>query len=89
MNKLTGQERKQDMESLIFLMDNCDGIIKVQACANGSIQKYWTNKEEISSQTVALESVILTTGIDVHEEREVAIVDITNEFIQTENPKKW
>ena len=73
------------MESLIFLTEKYDGIIKGQSCENGSIQQDWTTKEEVSSQTVALESVILTAVIKTNEKREVAIVDITNAFIQTDN----
>ena len=42
------------MESLIFLTDKCDGIIKGQTCANLSIQRDCMNKEEVSSLTVAL-----------------------------------
>ena len=46
------------------------------------------NKEEVSSPTFSLESVILTEVIYTHEEREVGIVYIQNEFIQIDNPKK-
>ena len=35
-----------------------------------------------------MESVILTTVINDHEEREVAIAEIKNTFIQTKNSKK-
>ena len=74
------------MESLIFLMDKPDGIIKGKACANESIKKYCMSKEEVSSPTVALES-IMTAIINAHEEREVVIVDFPNAFIQTKNTK--
>ena len=43
------------------------------------------NKEEFSSPTVALESVILTT---VNESHVAIVVYITNTFIQTNNTKK-
>ena len=46
------------------------------------------NKEEVSSPTFSLESVILTEVIYTHEEREVGIVYIQNEFTQIDNPKK-
>ena len=52
--KITIQEPKWAMESLIFLTDKCDGIIKGQTCANLSIQRDCMNKEEVSSLTVAL-----------------------------------
>ena len=71
------------MESLTFLTDKRDGRIKGQDCANGSILGHWIKKLEVSIPTVALESLILKKVIDDYEEREVAIVDITNVFIQT------
>ena len=45
MHKITSQERKKAIESLIFLTEKRDGRIKEQACANGSIQRDWTNRE--------------------------------------------
>ena len=77
------------MELLIFLTEKCDGIIKVRTCANGIIGQDWMNKEQVSSPTGALESVIFLAVINAHEEREVTIVDIPNAFIQNNNLKKW
>ena len=45
LNKLTSQERRQAMKFLISLTEKRDGIIKVLACANGSIQQDCMNKE--------------------------------------------
>ena len=73
------------MESLIFLTEKPNGIIKGRPYANGRIHKDWMNKEELSIPKVALELVIFTTVIHSNE---VAIVDIKNAFIQTKNPKK-
>ena len=47
MNKFTNQEHILSMKSLIFLMDNRDGIIKGQVFSNGSIQHDCMNKEEV------------------------------------------
>ena len=54
------------MESLVFLTENCGGIIKGRACKNVRSKQDWVNKEEVSSPTVALESVILTAVINAH-----------------------
>ena len=43
------------------------------------------SKEESASPTVSLPAVLLTSVIDAHEGREVAVVDIPNAFVQTEN----
>ena len=89
MNKITSQELRRAMELLIFGTENCDEVIKGKSFANGIIQRYWMNKEELSSPTVALESVILTAVINAHEDIEVVIVGIPNTLYKTTILKKW
>ena len=60
------------------------GEIKGRTFAGGNKQRGYINPEDASSPTVLTETVILTSMIDAMEEREVAIVDIPNAFIQTE-----
>ena len=43
------------------------------------------SKEDSTSPTVSLPAVLATAVIDAHEGREVAVVDIPNAFVQTEN----
>ena len=73
------------MHFLIFLTEKRDGCIKARNVADGSKQRAWMSKEEATSPTVALELVLLSAVIDAKEDREVAVVDIPNAFIQTEN----
>ncbi len=40
-------------------------------------------KEDVSSPTASSEAVMLTCAVDANENREVAIVDIPNAFVQT------
>ncbi len=40
-------------------------------------------KEDVSSPTVTAEAVMLTCVIDVHKDREIAVVDIPDAFFQT------
>ena len=87
INKLDEKARRTAMESLIFLVEKRDGRIKARNVADGSKQRTWMSKEEAASPTVALESVMLSAVIDAKEEREVAVVDIPNAFIQTENER--
>jgi len=58
---------------------------KVKACkvAGGNKQRDYVAKEDASSPTCATESVLLTCAIDAKENRETAVVDIPNAFIQT------
>ena len=46
------------------------------------------SKQEIASPTVLMESVFLTATIEASEEREVAVVDIPNAFIQTPHQRE-
>ena len=51
--------------------------------AGGNKQLGTIDKEDAASPTAALESVLLTSTIDVAEERDVAVINIQNAFIQT------
>ena len=84
VSKLTATEKKKALESLIFLTEKRDGTIKGRTCANGSVQRNWVDKEDAASPTASSESIFLTSVIEATEEREVAIVDIPNAFVQTE-----
>jgi hypothetical protein len=60
------------------------GRIKARGCAGGKNQRETTSKEEASSPTVAIESVMLSTTIDAMEDRDVATVDIPGAFVQAD-----
>ena len=85
ISKYPPQVKKQVMESLMFLVEKRDGRIKARHCSNGSIQRNWFTKEDATSPTAHQESVVITAAIDAMEGREVAIADIPNAFIQTDN----
>jgi hypothetical protein len=85
---LTSTERKRALESLIFLTEKKDGSIKARHCANGSTQRDYISREDVSSPTVSTESTLLTSAIEAAEAREVATCDIPNAFIQTQVDKK-
>ena len=83
-SRLTPNERKKILESLIFLVEKRDGKVKARTCANGSVQRAWMGKDDSSSPTVSLEAILLTAVIDALEERAVYTIDIPNAFVQTE-----
>ena len=89
-NGLTRQERNNALESLIFLKEKKDGTIKGRACADGRKQRKQEDyvKGDSTSPTVSLESVLITAVIDAKEDRDVAVIDIPNAFIQTEQPEE-
>jgi hypothetical protein len=66
-----------------------DGKTKARMVAGGNTQRDYLTKEDSSSPTVSAKAVLLTSIIDSHEGRDVAVIDIPNAFIQTrvDNPK--
>jgi hypothetical protein len=76
-------QRKTVLESHMFLKKKWDGKIKGRTVAGGNKQRDYISKEDASSPTVDAESVLLSCIIDTEEERDVAVVDIPNAFVQT------
>ena len=84
VSKLTQQERKRAMESLIFLVEKRDGRVKARWCANGSTQRSYISKEDAASPTALNESILITATIEATEERDIMSADIPNAFVQTD-----
>ena len=68
----------------MFLKEKRDRAIKGRAVAGGNKQRDYIPKEDASSPMVATEAVLLSCIIDRQEERDVAVIDIPNAFIQTQ-----
>jgi hypothetical protein len=49
----------------------------------GNKQQDYITKEDVSSQTVTAETVRLTCVLDAQEDMDIAVVDISNAFVQT------
>ena len=67
----------------MFVVKKRTGETKARVVAVGNLQRGHVTKEESSSPTVSTKSVLLTSIVDALEERDVAIIDIPNAFIQT------
>jgi hypothetical protein len=87
-DELSKMEKTRAMESLIFLVEKKDGTIKARHCANGSSQRDYLSREDVSSPTVSTEATLLTAVIEAQEGREVITCDIPNAFVQTEHPAR-
>ena len=83
LRDLTDEEARRALEAVTIMLEKKDGTVKTRTCANGSVQKNWMTKEDVTSPTAATESVILTAAVDAKEKRFVATADIPNAFIQT------
>jgi hypothetical protein len=78
---LTKKQKKQVLESHIFVEQKRDGKIKAQKVIGGNKQCDYITKEDV--RTVSAEAVMLTFIIDAVEDRDIAVVDIPNAFAQT------
>jgi hypothetical protein len=82
---LTVDDRKNALSSLIFLKAKRNGDIKVQSCANSSVQWEHIAKEKAAAPAVCLESVFVTSTINAKERRKVVTIDIPGDFLHTNN----
>ena len=83
-NSLGSEKRCQALPYLMFLKQKRTGQIKGRGCADGQQQRLYHSKEDASSPTVSIESVIITSAIDAKEGRDVATVDIPGACLQAE-----
>ena len=83
-NDISKEDMEGVLEYLMFLKEKRCGKIKGRGCADGRPQRIYTGKDESSSKTVSIESVMLTSMIDAMENRDIATVDIPGAFLQTD-----
>ena len=76
--------RRDALPYLMFLKQKRTGQIKGRGCADGRQQRLYQNKEDASSPTVSIESVMLSSIIDASEHRDIATVDIPGAFMQAD-----
>ena len=82
MSELSRKQKQRLLPSHMFVVLKWTGKAKARLVAGGNVQRNFMSKEETSSPTAATEAVLLTSIVDATEERDVAIVDIPNAFIQ-------
>ena len=81
-NKLTYAQKKASLRYLMFLKQKRCGKIKVRGCADGRKQRETTNKQDTTSPTLAIKSVMLMETIDTMEECDrLVTVDMPGAFI--------
>jgi hypothetical protein len=73
---MSSHEKHNALPYLMFLKQKRNGSIKARGCADGRKERAYTNKEDASSPTVAIEALLLSCVIDVCQKRYVTTVDI-------------
>ena len=79
--ELSPKQRSQALNLITMVKEKRDGKIKGRACADGRKQRRYINKDEVSSPTVHLESLMITLLIDAHEGRDIATADIVGAYL--------
>eukprot|EP00804_Cyclotella_cryptica_P030257 CCRYP_017126-RA/>CCRYP_017126-RA protein AED:0.35 eAED:0.30 QI:0/0/0/1/1/1/2/0/455 len=83
-HELTREQKKEALESLIFLTKKRCGRVKARACANGSKQRSYIRKESAISPMVGTDSVFITSVIEAHKGRRVVKLDIPGAFLHAD-----
>ncbi len=82
MSELTNNQQLKVLQSHMLVVRKCTGETKARMVTGGNLQQGHVTEEESSSPTVSTKSVLLTLIVDAFEERDVAIINIPNVFIQ-------
>ena len=84
ISKMTKSEKRRAQLALAYLTEKRDGSIKGRTVFNGAKTRDWMSKEDTTSPTAGVDSIILTAMIDADEGRDVMSADVPNAFIQAE-----
>ena len=81
INKLSYNDKKEALNLITMVKQKRNGKIKGRACADGRKQRRYLSKDEASSPTIQLESLMLTLLIDAYEQRDVATADVAGAYL--------
>jgi hypothetical protein len=83
-DSLDREAKKKALQYLMCLNKKQCGKIKGRGCANGRKQRLYISKQEASSPTVSIESLMISCIINAKQGRNVATVDIPRAFMQVD-----
>ena len=85
--KLTPNQKRKALSALFFLTEKQDGKMKGRNVAVGSKQRSFDGykKSDGASPTVSTNGLIITSAIDAHEGRDVAVMDILGAYLHALN----
>ena len=83
---LTTYNKRRALRAINLIKEKRCGKIKGRTCADGRPQRAYTPREEASSPTISLESLMALLLIDAHEGRDVAIFDVPGAYVHAKLP---
>ena len=82
--KLTQEMKDKALPILMFMVMKRNGLLKTRGVADGSVQRLYTNKDDVSSPTPDFYAFKYICAVIAKEGRDVATVDLPGFFLQTE-----
>ena len=82
---------KQKRQSLIYVnlfKEKWCGKINGRPCTDGSTQRGYISREDASLPTISLEALIYTFAVDSYWGHDVAIIDVTGDYLNTNMPNE-
>ena len=76
------------MRAINLIKVKRDGKVKGRTCDDGSSQRKYVPREEASSKTISLESIMALLLINAYEERDVAIFDVPGAYLHADVPEE-
>jgi len=81
---LSQEQKDKALPILMFMVKKRNGDIKTRGCANGSVQRIYTDKNSVSSPTPDFYAFKYVCTVIAKEGRDVATVDLPGFFLQTD-----
>ena len=81
ISDLSNKEMKAALNLLVIIREKRCGKIKGRVVADGSKQRGTVPREDATSPTIQLESLIMSLLIDAKENRDVAISDVAGAYL--------
>ena len=75
------------LSALTYIVEKRNAVVKARKCAVGRKQRTFPGymKSEWASPTVSTDGVIITSTFEAHEGHGVAVIDLTNAFLNADN----
>ena len=86
-NTLKQEANDKALPILIFMILKRNGILKTRGCVNGSVQRLYTSKEEVSSPRPDFYAFKIIRAVIARKGRYVVTVDLPDFSFQTDQDK--
>ncbi|GFH56495.1 hypothetical protein CTEN210_12971 [Chaetoceros tenuissimus] len=85
-DSVTAEQKAKALRARNLIKEKRDGKIKGRCCSDGSGQRKFVPREEASSSTMSVESLIALVTIFAFEKRDVAVFDIPVAYLHADLP---